>query len=279
MTLRGCSPSLTAHHQDPGDPHRSAARPSGMPRITLRGCPQPHAAVPKARERRRLMDTAHVTVRHVPDDGGSTRRPSSPDLITASLGLLLPGEPMPVRLMNTIWADRHGVYDALTTVSNLAPGWPQSGPATTPPSSRTPVILTGSGRCGTRCAAWPPSSPATLDRRPRRDHRCRPGGRGGQPGRGPGAGLAAAGLPTGPTSAGLAGRASATRRALSSITRDAIDLMTGDTRASVRACHAPGCVLYFVKDHPRREWRSTACGNRARAARHYERHHKTRSSD
>ena len=36
--------------------------------------------------------------------------------------------------------------------------------------------------------------------------------------------------------------------------------------------HAPGCVLYFIKDHPRREWCSTACGNRARAARHYARH-------
>ena len=40
----------------------------------------------------------------------------------------------------------------------------------------------------------------------------------------------------------------------------------------LRACHAPGCVLYFLKDHPRREWCSTACGNRARAARHYRRH-------
>ena len=40
----------------------------------------------------------------------------------------------------------------------------------------------------------------------------------------------------------------------------------------LRACLAPGCVLYFVKDHPRRAWCSTACGNRARAARHYARH-------
>ncbi|MFI6847287.1 CGNR zinc finger domain-containing protein [Kitasatospora sp. NPDC050467] len=33
----------------------------------------------------------------------------------------------------------------------------------------------------------------------------------------------------------------------------------------------PGCVLYFVKKHPRREWCSAGCGTRARAARHYER--------
>jgi len=36
-------------------------------------------------------------------------------------------------------------------------------------------------------------------------------------------------------------------------------------------CGAPGCVLMFAKDHPRREWCSTACGNRARQARHYAR--------
>ena len=40
----------------------------------------------------------------------------------------------------------------------------------------------------------------------------------------------------------------------------------------LRACLAPGCVLYFVKDHPRRAWCSVACGNRVRAARHYARH-------
>jgi predicted RNA-binding Zn ribbon-like protein len=49
-----------------------------------------------------------------------------------------------------------------------------------------------------------------------------------------------------------------------------IELLSGSTGDSLRACHAPGCVLYFVKTHPRREWCSVACGNRARAARHYE---------
>jgi predicted RNA-binding Zn ribbon-like protein len=46
-------------------------------------------------------------------------------------------------------------------------------------------------------------------------------------------------------------------------------------RAELRACQAPGCVLYFVRDHPRREWCSAGCGNRARVARHYNRHHGT----
>ncbi|WP_225993278.1 CGNR zinc finger domain-containing protein [Actinomadura rudentiformis] len=45
-----------------------------------------------------------------------------------------------------------------------------------------------------------------------------------------------------------------------------------DDRLQLRACLAPGCVLYFLKNHPRREWCTAACGNRARGARHYRRH-------
>jgi predicted RNA-binding Zn ribbon-like protein len=56
---------------------------------------------------------------------------------------------------------------------------------------------------------------------------------------------------------------------------ETIELLTGDERPRLRACNAPGCVLYFVKDHPRRQWCSNACGNRARAARHYQRHRKS----
>jgi predicted RNA-binding Zn ribbon-like protein len=59
--------------------------------------------------------------------------------------------------------------------------------------------------------------------------------------------------------------------ALAALAADAIDLLTGPRRADLRACGAPGCVLMFLKDHPRREWCSNACGNRARQARHYRR--------
>lgn len=65
--------------------------------------------------------------------------------------------------------------------------------------------------------------------------------------------------------------ASPIRIALAELAHQAIDLLTGPTAEDLRACHAPGCVLYFVKTHPRREWCSEACGNRARAARHYQR--------
>jgi predicted RNA-binding Zn ribbon-like protein len=46
-----------------------------------------------------------------------------------------------------------------------------------------------------------------------------------------------------------------------------LELVGGQRRQDLRACGAPGCVLMFVKDHPRREWCSVACGNRARQAR------------
>lgn len=52
---------------------------------------------------------------------------------------------------------------------------------------------------------------------------------------------------------------------------DAIELLTGPRGADLRACHAPRCVLLFLKGHPRQEWCSNTCGNRVRQARHYAR--------
>lgn len=58
---------------------------------------------------------------------------------------------------------------------------------------------------------------------------------------------------------------------IAALAADAIELLTGAHRQDLRACHAPACVLLFLKDHPRRTWCSNACGNRARQARHYRR--------
>lgn len=52
----------------------------------------------------------------------------------------------------------------------------------------------------------------------------------------------------------------------------AVAFLAGPDRARLRACHAPRCVRYFLKEHPRQEWCRPACGNRARVARHHERH-------
>ena len=64
----------------------------------------------------------------------------------------------------------------------------------------------------------------------------------------------------------------ATAVALAAIASETIALVAGPHATDLRACGAPGCVLVFVKDHPRRRWCSVACGNRARQARHYARH-------
>lgn len=66
-------------------------------------------------------------------------------------------------------------------------------------------------------------------------------------------------------------RTSPTRSALAGLGHAAVELLTGPAAVKLRACNAPGCVLYFVKSHPRREWCSEGCGNRVRAARHYRR--------
>src|SRR6267154_2201100 len=67
----------------------------------------------------------------------------------------------------------------------------------------------------------------------------------------------------------LAAPASGVTTGLAGIAQQAVALLA-DHGDKLRACHAPGCILYFVKSHPRREWCSVACGNRARAARHYD---------
>ncbi|WJV50608.1 CGNR zinc finger domain-containing protein [Streptomyces flavofungini] len=55
------------------------------------------------------------------------------------------------------------------------------------------------------------------------------------------------------------------------LARAALTFFAGPDRERLRACHAPRCVRYFLKDHPRQEWCKPACGNRARVARHHER--------
>ncbi|MEW1927857.1 CGNR zinc finger domain-containing protein [Streptomyces sp. NPDC088360] len=57
------------------------------------------------------------------------------------------------------------------------------------------------------------------------------------------------------------------------LARATIDFLGGPQREQLRACTAPRCVRYFVKSHGRQEWCKASCGNRARAARHYRRHH------
>ncbi|MGC4938598.1 CGNR zinc finger domain-containing protein [Kribbella sp. DT2] len=57
------------------------------------------------------------------------------------------------------------------------------------------------------------------------------------------------------------------------IAHQGVELLAGPDRERLRACLAPNCLLFFYKRQTRRDWCSAQCGNRARVARHYQRHH------
>jgi predicted RNA-binding Zn ribbon-like protein len=202
--------------------------------------------------------------------------------VTTSAPLL--GEPLPVELMNTVHADRGGIRDALEEDAGAA-AWlravagrigaeagtgrghvnedavrPAAGSlrdlrdalrrlaaaatadprpsATAPELTRQDAIVT----LNALATAWPELVwPA--------------GGRPSGAYRAPG------------TAADLA---------VALIAHQGVQLLAGSGRDLLRPCLAPNCPLFFVKDHARREWCSPACGNRARVARHYQRHHPAR---
>ncbi|MEU6686766.1 ABATE domain-containing protein [Streptomyces sp. NPDC046832] len=54
-----------------------------------------------------------------------------------------------------------------------------------------------------------------------------------------------------------------------------IAFLSSSERDRLRACHAPRCGRYFLKEHPRQEWCNPSCGNRARVARHHQRYKAT----
>lgn len=203
----------------------------------------------------------------------------SPSTVETSAPLL--GEPLPVELMNTIWADTDGVHDALAD-AGAAGAWLAAV------ADRLPVLDGVRGKnlasVGTmaavalrdlRDALRRLAAEVTDDRRTHAESAvaarasalaivngaCAAApvwseltwAKGAQPRRHlrsaePGAGVVAA------------------------IAEQAVELFSG-AHVELRACQAPGCVLYFLRDHPRRQWCSAGCGNRARVARHYQRHH------
>ena len=65
---------------------------------------------------------------------------------------------------------------------------------------------------------------------------------------------------------------------LALLAQSAIDVLGGSGAGRLRRCEAPGCINYYLKDHPRRAWCSPKCGNRVRVARHYQRRRRTGSA-
>jgi predicted RNA-binding Zn ribbon-like protein len=57
------------------------------------------------------------------------------------------------------------------------------------------------------------------------------------------------------------------------LARAAIAFLADPDSQQLAACSAPRCVRYFLKEHGRQEYCKPSCSNRARAARHYQRHH------
>jgi predicted RNA-binding Zn ribbon-like protein len=198
------------------------------------------------------------------------------------------GEPLPVELMNTLWADRDGVHDALADPAGAVAWLRAVGPRAEIPADglgvpgdhaeaeavarqlrqlrdalrRLAAEVTGDPRP----TAGPASRSAAIDTINR----------------------AAAVAPSwpelnwpdgGPATRQVRSRGPAARTLLSAVAAQAAVLFAGPDQPRLRACLAPGCVLYFVQNHPRREWCSAGCGNRARVARHYRRHHTPNDAD
>ncbi|MEU3659990.1 ABATE domain-containing protein [Streptomyces sp. NPDC032940] len=64
--------------------------------------------------------------------------------------------------------------------------------------------------------------------------------------------------------------------ALTALAEDGVELLTGPPSGRLSTCGAPGCTRLFVRNHGARRWCSDRCGNRVRAARHYDGHHAAR---
>ena len=182
---------------------------------------------------------------------------------------VLPEEPAPVRLMSTLWADTDGMHDDFAGPADVDAwledvGVPLAGEHARDAELTDAIRLRDAAR---RLAAYVTSdtrnAAATamtgVDEAIARLNE-------------------AAGHVAGPRLARQDGQlrlgqdssVSRVKAGLAEVAEQSIHLLGGEAH-KLRACYAPGCVLYFVTSHPRREWCSVACGNRVRAARHYRR--------
>ncbi len=65
--------------------------------------------------------------------------------------------------------------------------------------------------------------------------------------------------------------ASRTSAILAHVARSAIGILGGPDRTRLGICAAPRCGRFFLAARPKQVWCTSACGNRARVARHYAR--------
>ena len=62
-------------------------------------------------------------------------------------------------------------------------------------------------------------------------------------------------------------RNSGTDAIAAALARDAIDVVTGELGGLLHPCGAEDCKQFYVRDHGRRQWCSTTCGDRVRQRR------------
>jgi predicted RNA-binding Zn ribbon-like protein len=179
---------------------------------------------------------------------------------------VLPGEPIAVRLINTVWTDGTVVHDALETPADLRAWLQDAGLPDRPVSAhdlrdarllrdalrQLAVFATHDERSRVVTGMSEQDAVAVVDRAmhaaPVTDRLVL-------------------------TPAGVALEsvidAPPVVSAMAAVARDGAALLTDPARP-LRPCHEP-CVLFFVRDHPRRKWCTPEHSNRDRAARHYER--------
>ncbi|SDK47911.1 Conserved protein containing a Zn-ribbon-like motif, possibly RNA-binding [Nocardioides sp. YR527] len=179
--------------------------------------------------------------------------------------VLYPTQPRAVRLMNTIWADRRSVHDSLGSVAHLRAWAEEAGLGRHQDVDDHDLARARALRDALRRLA----ADVTGDSRPHSipegisaemalavlnefASRCTPVLRHRR-----GGGYAREWLTD----------CSGLQRELNLVALEGAEVLTQE----LKACGGPGCVLYFVRDHPRREWCSAGCGNRARVARHHRR--------
>jgi predicted RNA-binding Zn ribbon-like protein len=195
------------------------------------------------------------------------------------------GEALPVELMNTVWADRAGVHDALADPAG-ALAWLRAVQARLDPRpDELSEWLADDRPAGLAEAADALRALRDALRRLAADATGDPRTAAIPAGTSRADALevlarAGAAAPTwsvlewpdgGEPTRGVRTAAGAGVAAVSLLAEQGVALFAGARRWELRACLAPGCVLYFLREHPRRGWCSAGCGNRARVARHYER--------
>ena len=185
--------------------------------------------------------------------------------------LVLSDEPAPVRLMNTTWTARDGVFDALADVSDLRVFLAAIGRSVPSDVGPTHLAAVHELRTGLRTLAEVARRPAAAchsewDAALETINRAL-------------ALAPAVDVLTATSEEMTLSRADGASffASLSRLAREGAEVLADRSRP-LRACHAPGCGLYFVRNHQRRRWCGTDCGNRVRAARYYQRHRGNGSS-